>query len=583
VAIYYLDVDDEITSAATRIRDSSDNRIALVLTGGSRVATSRINFILLAREARKRSKRLAIVTSDTSTQSVARSADLPVFGSVGEYERAEAARARGASPEHAGDTDEALDELAMTLAPARSRPPAGAPSRMLTGLDFHMPEIRVGRGVLAAVAIAALLIVGAGGFFLYPSAKVVLTLREDAVGPLPLSVTVDPSALSADDTTATVPGLDKAFPVQASGTFAATGENVTETAATGTVTFTNNNNFLAVPVLAGTRVTTAAGVAFVTDSSITVPKATVSGTTLTPGRADVGVAAVEKGTAGNVAAGTIDRMPADLAASMVDGSVANAQPTSGGTHTVTAAIVQADIDNAASSLLDQLNSAFQTAMTGPGAVPNGSSLFPQTAHLGVAVCNPDPAGLVGKEQDSFDLTCKATGTATVADMTAVRQLAERKISSSVKSGYSLVTGSVSTQLGSAAIQNGSIVVPVTARAAEVAVVDVNSLRAAIVDKPVDEAKAYLERFGAVDISLSPGWAGKMPAYDFRIDLQLVVPVSSPSPSASASASAAATPTQPPVTVKLPEAAPQRTEAPTELPSDQPVTASPAPTPIPSQS
>jgi hypothetical protein len=578
VAIYYLDVDDEITSAATRIRDSSDNRIALVLTGGSRVATSRINFILLAREARKRSKRLAIVTSDTSTQSVARSADLPVFGSVGEYERAEAARARGASPEHAGDTDEALDELAMTLAPARSRPPAGAPSRMLTGLDFHMPEIRVGRGVLAAVAIVALLIVGAGGFFLYPSAKVVLTLREDAVGPLPLSVTVDPSALSADDTTATVPGLDKAFPVQASGTFAATGENVTETAATGTVTFTSKNTVTSLPIVSGTQVGTSAGIEFVTTKTVTVPAANFD--TATPGTADAPIQAVAKGLSGNVAAGAITKLPSDLAALQV--SVRNNGATSGGTHTVTAAIVQADIDNAASSLLDQLNSAFQTAMTGPGAVPNGSSLFPQTAHLGVAVCNPDPAGLVGKEQDSFDLTCRATGTATVADMTAVRQLAERKISSSVKSGYSLVTGSVSTQLGSAAIQNGSIIVPVTARAAEVAVVDVNSLRAAIVDKPVDEAKAYLERFGAVDISLSPGWAGKMPAYDFRIDLQLVVPVSSPSPSASASASAAATPTPPPVTVKLPEAAPQRTAAPTELPSDQPVTASPVPTPIPSQ-
>jgi hypothetical protein len=73
MAIYYLDVDDEITSAATRIRDTSDDRIALVLTAGSRVATSRINFMLLAREARKRGKRLAIVTGDPSTQSVARS------------------------------------------------------------------------------------------------------------------------------------------------------------------------------------------------------------------------------------------------------------------------------------------------------------------------------------------------------------------------------------------------------------------------------------------------------------------------------------------------------------------------------
>ena len=70
MAIYFLDVDDEVTSAAARIRDSSDNRIALVLAGGSRVATSRINFRLLAREARQRHKRLAIIDLATLTGAV---------------------------------------------------------------------------------------------------------------------------------------------------------------------------------------------------------------------------------------------------------------------------------------------------------------------------------------------------------------------------------------------------------------------------------------------------------------------------------------------------------------------------------
>ena len=42
--LVYLDVDDEITSAATRIRTSDGDRLALVLPYGSRLATSRINF-----------------------------------------------------------------------------------------------------------------------------------------------------------------------------------------------------------------------------------------------------------------------------------------------------------------------------------------------------------------------------------------------------------------------------------------------------------------------------------------------------------------------------------------------------------
>ncbi len=88
MATFYLDIDDEITSAAARIRSSPDVDVALVLPAGSRIATSRINFRLLAREAGGRSRRLAIVAPEASTRALAASAGLPVFASVVEYEEA---------------------------------------------------------------------------------------------------------------------------------------------------------------------------------------------------------------------------------------------------------------------------------------------------------------------------------------------------------------------------------------------------------------------------------------------------------------------------------------------------------------
>ena len=92
--IVYLDVDDEITSAAARIRDRRRRRrVAVVLPYGSRVATSRINFRLLAREALTHEKRLSIVAGDAATRALAASAGLPVFASVAEYEAAMARRA----------------------------------------------------------------------------------------------------------------------------------------------------------------------------------------------------------------------------------------------------------------------------------------------------------------------------------------------------------------------------------------------------------------------------------------------------------------------------------------------------------
>ena len=84
--IIYLDIDDEITSAAARIRSTEGSRVAVVLPYGSRVATSRINFRLLARDALTNGKRLSIVAGDGATRALAASAGLPIFATVGEYE-----------------------------------------------------------------------------------------------------------------------------------------------------------------------------------------------------------------------------------------------------------------------------------------------------------------------------------------------------------------------------------------------------------------------------------------------------------------------------------------------------------------
>src|SRR5262245_52836941 len=86
----YLDVDDEITSAAARIRGSEATKVALVVPYGSRIATSRMNFRLLSREAVVNNRRLSIVASDAATRALAASAGLPVFASVAEYDAAAA-------------------------------------------------------------------------------------------------------------------------------------------------------------------------------------------------------------------------------------------------------------------------------------------------------------------------------------------------------------------------------------------------------------------------------------------------------------------------------------------------------------
>ena len=93
MATVYLDVDDEITSVAARIRQVPDTRIAIVVPAGSRLATSRINFRLLAREAAQWSRALIVVAPDAAVRALAAAAGLQTHATVGAYEEAEATRA----------------------------------------------------------------------------------------------------------------------------------------------------------------------------------------------------------------------------------------------------------------------------------------------------------------------------------------------------------------------------------------------------------------------------------------------------------------------------------------------------------
>lgn len=128
VRILYLDVDDEITTAANRVREADSTRIAIVLPFGSRVATSRINFRLLSRDATLNSKRLSIVAVDAATRALAASAGLPVFSTVAEYESANAAEG-GARP-----SPETADVApAAAVSSPRDRSPRGPAGRRPRG------------------------------------------------------------------------------------------------------------------------------------------------------------------------------------------------------------------------------------------------------------------------------------------------------------------------------------------------------------------------------------------------------------------------------------------------------------------
>jgi hypothetical protein len=143
--IVYLDVDDEITSAAQRIRSSAATRVALVVPYGSRIATSRMNFRLLSREAIVSNRRLSIVSGDAASRALAASAGLPVFASVSEYE--DAMEASG-GPGGAARAGAAAGTLAASETIAAVGPPAPEP-------EPEADPARLAEATAAAAGLAA--------------------------------------------------------------------------------------------------------------------------------------------------------------------------------------------------------------------------------------------------------------------------------------------------------------------------------------------------------------------------------------------------------------------------------------------
>ena len=597
VRVIYLDIDDEITSAASRIRTAEGSRVAVVLPNGSRVATSRINFRLLARDAQTNGKQLSIVSGDAAARALAASAGLPVFASVSEYEttlegdahepQPGAASDQGDAPPTApsGDLDDGggapvrprrrrpkqpsadapaqtplfADDTAATaavVAPPRpvSRTPSAVPAERVVadtsaperrtatifdrpafgGRTFRLGVGRVPLAVGAAVVALVLLVGGVGAYLLLPTATAVITPRETTIGPIPLRITASTAATAPDIGAKVVPAVEKTIDVDAGQRFPATGKRVEETKATGAVRFRNKDFTRSNSIPKGSVVSTAGGVRFQTDRAITVPRAELVGLQIFPASATVKVTAVNAGPEGNVEPNTILTIPRGEDPLTLD--VTNPDATTGGAREEFPRITREDVDAAVAALTTALDAAFRDRLDDPDLVEDGSTVFPETATLGPPTLAIDVATLVGKEIGEFDLAASAQGTVLAVDEAPVRTVAEGNIDASVDSGYQLVQGSSVIDPEPARVENGVVTFPVVVTARQVLGIDPAAIEAEILGKPLAEARTILARYGTVELSVWPDWVGTIPTFDGRVEVRSATPITVETPGSSPASS-----------------------------------------------
>ena len=383
-----------------------------------------------------------------------------------------------------------------------------------------------------AILALALLVGGTGVYLLLPSASIVVTPRQEPLGPVQVVVTADTTATQPDATALVVPARQVSVPVSVNNTFQATGKRVQLSNATGTVRFENLDPTASNRIASGSIVRTASGIRFRTAVTVTIPSAALVGFQIFPSRASVKVTAVDGGTDGNVDANTIVVVP--NGENPVFLKVTNPNPTTGGARQEFTRVTQADVDAALTALDISLHEALTQALADPSLVSSGATVFPATGTLGTTKPTLDPATLVGQEIPTFDLGLSATGTVITADTTPINGIAETQLRAAVKPDHELVPGSAGITVGGAVVSGQTVTFPVTATAKQVALLDPGALKAKILGKPVAEAKAILSQYGDVRLTVSPDWTGSVPSFESRVDLtvQGTVPVETPGPSGS---------------------------------------------------
>jgi len=625
----YLDVDDEITSAAARIRGSEATKVALVVPYGSRIATSRMNFRLLSREAVVNNRRLSIVATDPATRALAASAGLPVFASVAEWDDAAGGTsgasasdgasattattaqtplatstaaaptatevvsdpasptppvatpssrrkaAKSAAPEQATlpltpapTIAVAGPALPRSPSPARSPAPSpvpSAPSRIAVARIRSMPRIGAPAAMIAAAAVLVLVVAGVGAFLFLPSAEFVVTPRAEGIGPIALIVRADPDITSPNAAENLVPAQRLEVPVSAADTFTATDKRVEEERAAGKVEFQSLNTGSENTIAKGSVVSTEGGISFQTTATLTLPRAKVF-PQFEPSSGTVGVIAVKAGTAGNVPANAITVVPPAEDPTLT--KVRNPNPTAGGKHEEFPRIGQEDVDASMVALQAKLADAFEAALADGAGAPANATVFAETAELGDSMPTVDPATLVGKEVATFELGLAASGTVIAVDASPVINIAETRLLSNVGPDHRLVEGSVEITPGDPTVTGGEVSFPVTARARRVPILDPAELLAAIKGRTINEARSILAQFGDVVITPWPEWVTTIPGVESRVTLEIVGQTDGApdgSPSPSGSVRPSTTP-RPTATAKPSAAAPSSSDLPVASPA-----------------
>lgn len=503
MSVWYLDSEDEITDAVARLRDTEEDAVVLVVPAGSRIATGRINFKLLTREAASRGKTIAIVSDDQQVRALVAAAGVLGYARVAE---AEAALARGdlpPDPTPPGGSGTVEGDVTVPLDPETSAGSWLSRRRLLTAT--------------AGLALGLVVVGGVASVQILPTAEITITPYREHIGPIAVAVTATTSVDTVDVRAGEIPAVTVSIPLEVEGLFPSGGTESVETRASGEVTFSSLDQSFDQSIAPGTRVETAGGVAFRTTAPALLRRPTDGSG---PAEVHAPVEAIAAGPAGNVVAGAISIVPSLENQGI---GVSNESAAEGGSRDEAAIVTVEAYDAAAVDLQNRLAGELASGLRDPGSVPDGLTLFAETVRLGPVTHMPVAEDVVGRLAEEFELRASATAQALAVDEALVETLAIERLAAEAQVGFELVLSTISAAPGLGTARGDVIRYAAIAEGDASVVVDSVSVLEQVRGLSISEAQAILEAFGTVDVSMWPDFLGDLPADVERITLDVEEP------------------------------------------------------------
>ncbi len=428
--LIYLEPHDDVTSVRDKLGWVRAARTLLIFPDDprQRILQSKLELLLVQREATRVRTQLALITRDPVVIENARELGIACFRSIEasrkHYWHTEMARLKVQRTELAQPLDPGLVEAASRLQPAP------------TETHWHMN--RVAAVLLVGIVAVTLL---AGIYVILPGATIYLTPASNQVTAL-TTVIADPAATQVDVSNGIIPARIVGVEVQGSATIDTTGTRQQPSEkARGVALFTNLiPEQVTIPTGTVVRTSAAEPVRFVT-----LVDATLAGEV--GATVEVPVEAVEAGFGGNLPSNRINQIEGVLSTRL---AVTNPTPTRGGDEIEVRAVSQEDHDRVRALVLQQLQQrAYAEMQTDPYIALLETEFVPIESLSVVLIQDEIYSGYVGQAAEQVNLTMRATVQGVAINELFARQVVYARLAEKVGPGYQIGPASLVFRRGEA--------------------------------------------------------------------------------------------------------------------------------------